>query len=36
MSLNRSVETRHEERIGRSTLAVGPGARAQWTFDAPQ
>ncbi|MEW1846696.1 DUF5829 family protein [Nonomuraea angiospora] len=36
MSLNRSVETRHEERIGRSTLAVGPGARAQWIFDAPQ
>ncbi|MFI7133542.1 DUF5829 family protein [Nonomuraea sp. NPDC050153] len=36
MSLNRSVETRTEERIGRSTLAVGPGARAEWTFDAPQ
>ncbi|MER6008061.1 DUF5829 family protein [Nonomuraea angiospora] len=36
MSLNRAVETRHEERIGRSTLAVGPGARAEWTFDAPQ
>ncbi|MFG6198426.1 DUF5829 family protein [Nonomuraea sp. JJY05] len=36
MSLNRSVETRHEERIGRSTLVVGPGARAEWTFDAPQ
>ncbi|MEV4581446.1 DUF5829 family protein [Nonomuraea jabiensis] len=36
MSLNRSVETRHEERIGRSTLAVGPGARAVWTFDAPR
>ncbi|SEH01439.1 hypothetical protein SAMN05444920_120143 [Nonomuraea solani] len=36
MSLNRAVETRHEERIGRSTLAVGPGARAEWTFDAPR
>ncbi|WP_433428169.1 DUF5829 family protein [Nonomuraea sp. CA-141351] len=36
MSLNRSVATRHEERIGRSTLAVGPGARADWTFDAPR
>ncbi|MEV0233495.1 DUF5829 family protein [Nonomuraea sp. NPDC050786] len=36
MSLNRSVATRHEERIGRSTLAVGPGARAEWTFDAPK
>ncbi|MEV1173819.1 DUF5829 family protein [Nonomuraea sp. NPDC049784] len=36
MSLNRSVATQHEERIGRSTLTVGPGARADWTFDAPQ
>ncbi|MEW2356885.1 DUF5829 family protein [Spirillospora sp. NPDC029432] len=32
MSLNRSVSSRHEERIGRSTLAVGPGPRAVWTF----
>jgi hypothetical protein len=36
MSLNRPVAARHEERIGRSTLAVGPGARAEWTFDAPR
>ncbi|MFI7641720.1 DUF5829 family protein [Nonomuraea sp. NPDC049400] len=36
MSLNQSVATRHEERIGRSTLVVGPGARAEWNFDAPQ
>ncbi|MCX4966592.1 DUF5829 family protein [Streptomyces sp. NBC_00654] len=32
MSLNRPVEDRHEERIGRSTLVVGPGSRAVWTF----
>jgi hypothetical protein len=32
MSLNRSVDHRHEERIGRSTLVVGPGSRAVWTF----
>lgn len=32
MSLNRPVPHRHEERIGHSTLAVGPGARAVWTF----
>ncbi|MFB4313439.1 DUF5829 family protein [Actinomadura sp. 21ATH] len=32
MSLNRSLRTRHEERIGRSTLTVGPGPRAVWTF----
>jgi hypothetical protein len=32
MSLNRPVEYRHEERIGRSTLVVGPGSRAVWTF----
>ncbi|MGW7267485.1 DUF5829 family protein [Streptomyces sp. NPDC054842] len=31
-SLNRPVADRHEERIGRSTLVVGPGARAVWTF----
>lgn len=34
MSLNRPVPHRHEERIGRSTLVVGPGDRAVWTFDA--
>jgi len=33
LSLNRSVAYRHQEQIGRSTLAVGPGARAVWTFD---
>ncbi|MCD7438794.1 DUF5829 family protein [Streptomyces lincolnensis] len=32
--LNRSVTQRHDERIGKSTLAVGPGPRAVWTFDA--
>ena len=31
-SLNRPVKQRHEERIGRSSLVVGPGARAVWTF----
>jgi hypothetical protein len=31
-SLNRSV-ARHEERIGRSTLVLGPDARAVWTFE---
>ena len=30
-SLNRPVP-RHEEPIGQSTLVVGPGARAVWTF----
>ncbi|MCP3803735.1 DUF5829 family protein [Allokutzneria sp. A3M-2-11 16] len=29
--LNRAVD-RHEERVGRSKLVVGPGARAVWTF----
>ncbi|MFI6376292.1 DUF5829 family protein [Streptomyces sp. NPDC050546] len=33
MSLNGPVSYRHEERIGHSTLAVGPGPRAVWTFD---
>ncbi|MFJ2828254.1 DUF5829 family protein [Streptomyces sp. NPDC087263] len=33
LSLNRSVGYRHQEQIGRSTLAVGPGTRAVWTFD---
>jgi hypothetical protein len=32
MSLNHSVAHRHVERIGRSTLVVGPGPRAEWTF----
>lgn len=32
-SLNHPVNYRHEERIGHSTLVVGPGARAVWTFD---
>ncbi|MFF2135763.1 DUF5829 family protein [Streptomyces sp. NPDC058193] len=32
MSLNRSVTERHVEPIGRSTLTVGPGSRALWTF----
>ncbi|WP_221464221.1 DUF5829 family protein [Actinophytocola algeriensis] len=31
-SLNRSVGYRHTERIGRSTLVVGPGDHAVWTF----
>ncbi|MEW2398975.1 DUF5829 family protein [Streptomyces sp. NPDC046862] len=31
-ALNQPVEYRHEERIGHSTLVVGPGARAVWTF----
>ncbi|MCF3121143.1 hypothetical protein IPZ68_15760 [Streptomyces arenae] len=34
-SLNKSVK-RHVERIGRSTLTVGPGSSAVWTFDEPQ
>jgi hypothetical protein len=33
-ALNRSVP-RHEEQLGRSTLVVGPGARAVWTFAGP-
>ncbi|MBK3567473.1 DUF5829 family protein [Streptomyces sp. MBT62] len=32
MSLNRPVKERHVERIGNSTLTVGPGSRAVWTF----
>lgn len=35
MSLNRPVGYRHKERIGRSTLVVGPFTRAVWTFDSP-
>ncbi|MFE0027413.1 DUF5829 family protein [Amycolatopsis sp. NPDC059021] len=34
LTLNRPVADRHEERIGRSTLVVGPGPRAVWTFPA--
>ena len=36
MSLNQPVWDRHEERIGRSTLVVGPFARAVWTFADPR
>ncbi|MET8030046.1 DUF5829 family protein [Streptomyces avermitilis] len=36
LSLNRPVEYRHEERIGRSALVVGPGTRAVWTFGAAE
>jgi hypothetical protein len=32
LSLNRPVAYRHQEQIGHSTLVVGPGARAVWTF----
>lgn len=32
MSLNRPVAYRHVERLGHSTLVVGPGPRADWTF----
>lgn len=35
MSLNRPVGYRHEVRLGRSTLVVGPFARAVWTFGSP-
>ncbi|MET9696748.1 DUF5829 family protein [Streptomyces sp. NPDC006529] len=34
LSLNHPVASRHEERLGHSTLVVGPGDRAVWTFDA--
>ncbi|GAB2878934.1 DUF5829 family protein [Streptomyces mayteni] len=33
MSLNESVNYQHIERIGQSTLTVGPGAQAVWLFD---
>ncbi|MFC5834865.1 DUF5829 family protein [Nonomuraea insulae] len=33
LSLNRSLPVMTEKRIGRSTLSVGPGARAVWSFD---
>ena len=32
MTLNRPVKDRHVERIGHSTLTVGPGSHAVWTF----
>jgi uncharacterized protein DUF5829 len=35
MSLNHPVGYRHEVRLGRSTLVVGPSARAVWTFGNP-
>ncbi|MFJ2767587.1 DUF5829 family protein [Streptomyces sp. NPDC087300] len=35
MSLNHPVK-RHVERLGGSTLTVGPGAHAVWTFPAPK
>jgi hypothetical protein len=31
-SLNHAVSDRHEEKLGRSTLVVGPGSTARWTF----
>jgi hypothetical protein len=34
MSLNRPVKDRHVEQLGHSTLTVGPGSRAVWTFAA--
>ncbi|MEU3269633.1 DUF5829 family protein [Saccharomonospora sp. NPDC006951] len=34
MSLNRPVSHRHVEQLGTSTLVVGPGSRAVWTFAA--
>lgn len=36
MSLNRPLGYRHEERLGRSTLVVGPFKKAVWTFGSPQ
>jgi hypothetical protein len=35
MRLNRPVAHRHEERLGSSTLVVGPGPRAVWNFGVP-
>jgi len=35
-SLNRPLLSRHKERIGNSTLVVGPLARAVWTFATPK
>ncbi|MGB3442046.1 MAG: DUF5829 family protein [Actinophytocola sp.] len=36
MSLNHPIGYRHEVRLGRSTLVVGPFARAVWTFGNPR
>jgi hypothetical protein len=36
MSLNWPSGHRHEERIGQSTLVVGPTTRAVWTFNTPR
>lgn len=36
MSLNLPVPFQDEETIGNSTLVVGPGPRAVWTFDAAE
>ncbi|TGB14582.1 hypothetical protein E2651_05455 [Streptomyces sp. MZ04] len=35
-ALNEPAGNRHKERIGRSTLVVGPGLGAVWNFDAPK
>ncbi|TDP97981.1 DUF5829 family protein [Labedaea rhizosphaerae] len=35
MSLNHPVWYRHVEHLGRSTLTVGPGSYAVWSFPAP-
>ena len=32
-TLNRAPGKRRQERVGRSTLVVGPGAHASWVFD---
>ncbi|MFD2470527.1 DUF5829 family protein [Amycolatopsis silviterrae] len=32
LTLNRPTGTRHVERLGHSTLTVGPGPHARWTF----
>ncbi|MEU7645506.1 DUF5829 family protein [Streptomyces huasconensis] len=34
--LNEAVKKRHVERLGHSTLTVGPGARAAWDFEEPR
>ncbi|MGW7534296.1 DUF5829 family protein [Amycolatopsis sp. NPDC054798] len=33
LALNHPAGTRHVEQLGHSTLTVGPGAHARWTFD---
>ncbi|NUS73780.1 MAG: hypothetical protein HOQ05_10285 [Corynebacteriales bacterium] len=32
-ALNQPIAAQHKEQIGRSTLTVGPGSRAVWSFD---